>query len=114
MDERLEKALNYSNYMATYNNQRRLFKEQFNENTHYFINGSHFVITVELINYVSFLTNRGLTNSVLLDHNENPVEIENLEEFLDNITDMYFHALNTYMTNIKNLKNKRSVEKLIE
>lgn len=114
MDERLQKALDYSNYMVTYNNQRRMFKEQFTENIHYFVNGSHFVISIELINYVSFLLNRGLEKTVLLDHNDNPVEIENLEEFLENIVDKYFLALNTYMTNINSLKNKRSVEKLVE
>ena len=114
MDERLAKALEYSNYMVTYNNQRRLFKEQFHENTHYFLNGSHFVTSTQLINYVSFLVNKGLTSSILLDQKENHVEIENLEEFLEKIKSQYFYALNTYLVSINNLKNKRSVEKLVE
>jgi hypothetical protein len=114
MDERLEKALAYSNYMVTYNNQRRLIKEKFTENTHYFLNGSHFVVNPELITYVSFLLNKGLTSSILVDYNENPVEIKSLEEFLENISETYFYALNSYLQEINNLNSKRSVEKLIE
>ena len=53
MDERLEKALNYSNYMVTYNNQKALAKENFNENLHYFFNGAQLIISMELINYLN-------------------------------------------------------------
>ncbi len=31
MDERLEKALDFSNYMVTLNNQKRLLAEQFDQ-----------------------------------------------------------------------------------
>ena len=114
MDERLEKALNYSNYMVTYNNQKLLLKEKFNENLHYFVNGAQFIASVELINYLNFLSNKDIKETIILDANDNPVKIENLSEFFENIQHIYFIALNQYYQELSNLKLKRKVEKLVE
>ena len=51
MDERLEKALEFSNYMTTLNNQRRIIKEQFLENCVHYINGGKFSVNRELITF---------------------------------------------------------------
>jgi hypothetical protein len=51
MDERLEKALDISNYMVTLNNQKRLLKEQYAENLVFYHNGGQFTITQELISF---------------------------------------------------------------
>jgi hypothetical protein len=39
MDDRLKKALEFSNYMITLNNQRKLVHEKFVENCVHYING---------------------------------------------------------------------------
>ena len=49
MDPRLEKALDFSNYMITLNNQRNLLHEKFLENCVHYINGGKFNITQELV-----------------------------------------------------------------
>lgn len=114
MDERLAKALDYSNYMVTYNNQKLLAKERFNENLCYFFNGSQFIVSIELINYVHYLFNKGITNTILIDSNETPIKIDNIEEFLNNIQHTYFFATNRYYQDLTELKTKRKVEKLVE
>ena len=55
MDERLEKALNFSNYMLTLNNQKRLIAEKYQEELIYFYNGSQFSVTRELITFVNLM-----------------------------------------------------------
>ena len=39
MDERLEKALDFANYMTTLNNQKRVAKENFMKIMSYYFNG---------------------------------------------------------------------------
>jgi hypothetical protein len=115
MDERLEKALEFANYMQTLTNQRRVLQEQFKENLIYFYKGCQFTIDTNLINYVYWLVEKGNTeNVVFVDDNETPVEISDLTLFLEEIQDQYFSALNTYHTEYSKIKSKRSVEKLID
>jgi len=114
MDERLEKALEFSNYMVTLNNKKRLLKEKLYEDLVYYINGCQFSITKELITFVGFLVERGNdTDVVLTDDNDIPTRISDLNDFYEDIIDTYFAAANEYHTEYENLKKNRSVETLI-
>ena len=42
MDSRLDKALEFSNYMTTLNNQKRLLWENYQQNLVYYFNGGKF------------------------------------------------------------------------
>lgn len=114
MDERLEKALEFANYMKTLSNQRRVLQEQFKESLIYFYNGSQFTISIELINYANMLVEKDITvDVVFVDDNEIPVAVANLTVFLENIQDQYFRALNKYYVDYNKIKSNRSVEKLV-
>ena len=54
MDERLEKALEFSNYMVTLNNKKRLLREKLHEDLVHYRNVCQFSITKELITFVGF------------------------------------------------------------
>lgn len=115
MDERLEKALEFANYMKTLTNQRRVLQEQFKENLIYFYNGSQFTISIELINYTNMLIQKEIVEDVVfVDDNDIPVCIEDLITFSEDIQDQYFQALNKYYAEYNKLKANRSVEKLID
>tara|TARA_B110000503_G_scaffold99799_1_gene149279 strand:+ start:14159 stop:14518 length:360 start_codon:yes stop_codon:yes gene_type:complete len=115
MDERLEKALDFSNYMVTLNNQKRLLKEKYYESLLYFANGSQFTVTQELITFVGFLVDKGNTEDVVLtDDNTLPSKITNLEKFYDDIIDVYFAASNEYHEGYERLKKNRKTESLVE
>lgn len=113
MDERLKKALEVSNYMVTLNNQKRLLRDKFYENLLYFDSGSQFIVTQNLITFVKLLVESGYdTDVVLIDDNDIPVKINNLETFYENILDVYFKSSNAYMNEYEKLKQSRSVEKI--
>ena len=115
MDERLEKALDFSNYMVTLNNQKRVIKEKYYEDLVYFSDGAQFTVTKELINFVSFMVDRDNTsNIVIIDDNDTPIMIADLTEFYDNITDVYFSASNSYYKSYNELKTSRRIEKLVD
>jgi hypothetical protein len=51
---------------------------------------------------------------VILDSNENPILIDDLEKFRDEIFSRYFEATYEYAESYQALKKSRSVEKLLE
>jgi len=115
MDERLEKALKFSNFMVTLNNQKRMLKEKYYEDLLYFSNGCQFSVTKELITFVGLLIDKGNdTDIVLTDDNDIPAKISDLTKFYDNILDLYFSAANEYFTNYEKLKQSRKIESLVD
>lgn len=115
MDERLEKALNFSNYMVTLNNQKRVLKERFREQTVYYYQGGQFTVSKELMTFVSMLIEQGNdTDIVLVDDNETPIMVSDLTDFQSNILNTYFTAANEYHAEYEKLRKNRSVEKLVE
>jgi hypothetical protein len=115
MDERLEKALDFSNYMVTLNNKKRLLKEKYFEELVYFTNGCQFTVTKELVTFVGFLVQTGNDSEIVLtDDNDIPTKIEDLSDFYDEILDVYFTASNNYLVEYEKIKRNRSVEKLID
>ena len=113
MDERLEKALDFSNYMLTLNNQKRLLAEKYQESLIHFYNGSQFTITRELITFVSIMVSSDQDEIVITDDNNIPCMVENLEDFYSEIINKYAIASNDYYTAYDSLKKNRSVEKLV-
>jgi|TARA_B110000977_G_C11021183_1_gene471358 flagellar capping protein FliD len=114
MDERLEKAIDFSNYVVTLNNQKRLLKEEYEENLLHYFDGGQFTITKELITFVGLLVNAKNTEDVVLtDDNNIPIKIEDLAKFYEDVMDCYFSASNSYHTKYNTLKKQRSVEALV-
>ena len=102
MDERLQKALEFGNYTVTLNNQKKLLKEKFIDQCVFYTNGYKFKINQDLITYCKTLIDLGHTaDVVLIDTNENPARIEDLNKFLDEILHIYFSNLNEWRTFIR-------------
>jgi hypothetical protein len=115
MQEQLKKALEFSNYKQTLSIQRKTLKEKIEAKLTYGCAGGVFKINRELLNFVQTLCNEGRTSGVvLLDLNENPILIDNLEDFKNEIFDRYFTATNEYFEQYQSLKKSRSVEKLLD
>lgn len=114
MDERLEKALQFGNYMVTLNNQKRVIQEKYAESLIYFHGGCQFTVTKELITFVGFLVDKGNTNDIVLtDDNDIPSKVQDLEKFYEEILDLYFTASNSYYTEYELLKKNRKTETLV-
>lgn len=115
MDERLEKALDFSNYMVSLNNSKRFLEENFNQDLIYYFEGCQFTVNKELISFCQIMLNRGQDEIVLVDDNNKPLFVESVEEFLDKILDVYFTASNKYFNSYtKLLKSKKSIDSMVE
>jgi|SRR5210317_62974 hypothetical protein len=113
MDERLEKAIEFSNYMVTLNNQKRLLKEKFYEDLIFFYNGCQFTVTRELINFCNTMIASEQEDIIIVDDNDIPSQVLDIQEFYDGIIDTYFSASNTYFAEYESLKKNRSVGNLV-
>ena len=115
MDERIEKAFETANYMATLSNQRRIILEEFNQQLIYYINGAVFKIDSNLITYIKTVLDLGhTTDIVFVDSNSSPVQIQDVQEFFNAVVEQYFLALNTYSNKYTEIKKQRRVQGLIE
>lgn len=115
MDNRLEKALEFSNYVTTLSNQKRVLQEQYKQNLIYFFNGCQFTIDKELINYTYMLIQTdNINNVVFIDDNEIPIVIEDVTKFLEDIKNIFLEESKNYYNSYSKLKNNRTIAKLVD
>jgi hypothetical protein len=115
MQETFKNALEFANYRQTLEVSRKRLKEKMDAKLTYGHNGGIFKIDRSLLNFVEMLIYKDRSeNVVLLDINNNPVLVENLVDFREEVFDRYFEVTNEYHEQYQQLKKSRSVEKLIE
>ena len=115
MQEQLKQALDFANYQQTFSIQRKILKEKIEAKLTYGFNGGLFHIDQNLLTFVDMLCNNGRTSGVvILDSNNNPVLIDDVTLFKDEIFSRYFESTTEYYEKFSSLKKSRSVEKLLE
>jgi hypothetical protein len=106
MQEQLKKALEFSNYKQTFSIQRKVLKERTDAKLTFGFNGGIFKINRELITFVQMLLDQQRASGVvLLDQNENPILVEDLQAFQDEILDRSKLLNNKYLLVQKGKKN---------
>jgi hypothetical protein len=115
MDDLLSKALNFSNYRKTLTLQRKILKEKIDAKLTYGHNGGLFKIDRELIVFVELLISmERIENIPLIDDNGNPILVEDLVTFRNEILERYFTTVFEYYGEYKKITESRSVEKLVD
>lgn len=115
MDERLAKALDFSKFRQTLTLERKNLKEKIDSKLTYGYNGGIFKIDRSLITFVQMLIDQKRTENVpVLDSNDIPVLVEDLNAFRDEILDRYMTSVYEYSKQYEKIKKSRSVEKLLE
>jgi len=115
MDEKIEKAFGVANYMLTLSNQRRVILEEFDQKLFYYTNGATFKITPNLIVFAKTTLDLGHASDVpFIDSNNFPVVVADVQQFIDEIVDIYFSALNDYTAKYVEIKSKRKIADIID
>ena len=114
MDEALEKALDFSNYMITFNNQKRIIHEEYMEDLVVYQFGGKFTVTKELISFVGNILDQDNSKTVLIDDNNTPILIEDLSTFMYDIKGCYGTASAKYYEKYKKMVSKRNVESIVD
>lgn len=114
MDLRLKTALEFSDYRQVLNQQRQQLKDKIDSELTVGHNGGLFKITLELICFLELLISKNKkTNIPIFDINQNPIMIEDLENFKDDILDRYLMLSQSSYVEYENLKKSRTVKKLL-
>ncbi len=110
MDDRLEKAIEFSNYRLTFFNIKENIKLKVDGMLTHAVNGGIFKATTDLINFTKTVMDTGRTEVVLIDINGNPIEITDIPKLHDELVSKYFEATNYYYLEYSNLKKARSIK----
>lgn len=111
---KLERALETSNAMQTFNLAKNNLKVKTQNLLSYSHNGGIFKVDQGLISFVNYVIESGKETVVILDKNEIPIKIENLSQFLEDISSLYFEAVNEYYNDYEKLRSSRKIEKVLE
>ena len=112
--QRLEKALEFSNTMKTFNLNKNNLKVKTQNLLSHSTSGGSFTVDQSLISFMNFVVSSGKTEITLLDKNDIPVYIEDTEAFLEDISSLYFEVVNDYYNEYQKLKSSRKIEKVLE
>ena len=112
--KRLEKALDFSNTMKTFNLNKNNLKVKTQNLLSYSTAGGSFAVDQSLISFMNFVVSSGKTEITLLDKNGIPVRIEDTERFLDEVSSLYFEVVNDYYNEYQKLRSSRKIEKVLE
>ena len=110
MDDRLEKALEHANYKSTIEIQRKNLELRYQNALLYSVDGGTFSANMELINFVDFLIRNGQEDAVIIDAKNKPIMVNDLVEFLAELSSVYFEASNQYFMEFEKLRKARSVK----
>jgi len=115
VDERLASALQQANYRVTLNNQKHNYRLKLEQELTYAEAGGIFKITPQLISFVATLKNEfSLTEAVVADTNDNPIFIEDLAAFLENIVEKYMQCMNEALVDFNSTKKARTTKAVLE
>ncbi len=113
MDERLEKALQTSNFLASLNLLRKTAFEEFKQNLVFYHNGCSFLADLSFLTQIQSLKQSEFT-AIILDINNIPCYIDDLESFYQNCLSTYKIAVEEYHTKYQNIKKQRNIRNLID
>ena len=113
MDEKLEKALEFSNYQKTLHIQKENLKLRLEHMMILKYDDHVFNCNMELINFIHTCINNNIDSIVILDIHNNPVKISQLRECLDYFLLIYHKAYDEYFDKYEKLKKARNVKKVI-
>lgn len=114
MDERIEKALEFSHYRITLKSKRNNLKRKVESKLIHSDSGGQFKLSQDFICFVDLMVRQGNDDLFLLDRDQTPVRIKHPEQFLKRILRIYHSTLNEYFHEYKKISTQRTVKKLID
>lgn len=110
-DERLTRALEFSNYRITLANQRKNLQHKLAASLRFAFNGGIFHVDQTLIGFLHAIE---LKSAVLLDVNQNPIDVQDVMEFKRQAIEIYHRATNEFMKDYRELQKARTVKRLVD
>lgn len=110
----LDEMLEISNARAVYQHQVRMAEIKFRNACILGFAGGEFHIDPYLLGYLEHRVRVNVDKAVVLDVNNLPILITDLEDFLDIASSQYHSALNEYYDEVQRLRSTRDPAKMVE
>jgi len=113
MDDRIQKALEFSNFRKTIEVQKSSIKARLETMLVLHYGNGRFKATPELIALINGFVANELDDAVVLDMKQIPVKITDLDEFILKLEATYHAATNEYFTEYTKLAKSRTINAAI-
>jgi hypothetical protein len=114
MDERLTKALAFSNFTLTVNNQKKTIKTRVAQLRVVHYDGGVFTADHNTISFIKTLIDLGHKKSLVEDNRGTPINASSLSDLLDLLVSAYFNSMNELDAEYEKIKKSRSINKLMD
>ena len=114
MDKRLEQALEFSNFRNILSTRQENLKVLLKNRLLLTYEEGLFSIDSNLLGLISSLINDGQKKFILIDSNDIPILIEDLNNFWDKAFSKYSDALDRHYKSYEKLKEARKIRKVID
>lgn len=114
MDERLQKALEFSNYTLTLTNQKKNIRNRVAQLQTVHFQGGMFHADHETIAFVKAMLDLGNTSGIMIDTRENPVKILSYQDLMDKLIAAYHSASNELAAEFEKINKARNIKKIMD
>tara|TARA_R110002167_G_scaffold53294_9_gene152964 strand:+ start:304 stop:651 length:348 start_codon:yes stop_codon:yes gene_type:complete len=114
MDERLEKALDFSNYALTINNQKRNIRNRVAQLQIVHYMGGVFLADHETIAFVKTLVDMKHKKFIVIDSKNNPITVKSVKELLEKLVGAYISATTEFDIENEKLKKARNIKTIMD
>jgi hypothetical protein len=114
MDERLEKALDYSNFRMILTTRQKNLKTLMENRLSLSYQGGLFKINKELISLLFVLMASELNEFIFIDSNDIPVLVTDVQDFAKTTMEKYRDALAQYYRDYQKLDQAREIRKVVD
>ena len=108
MDPRLSKALEFSNYLVTFKNQKRILEQQYIANCKVYYNGAEFTASPQLVNFLDS------NIQYIVDDANLPIKITDINAFKLKVLETFNTATERYYNDYQKLVSNRTVQGLVD
>lgn len=107
----LETIIKTSDKLSVLKRQKYIAKEKFEANVMLGYSGGLFKLSPEFLVYLNYLLMAGrTTDTVVIDHNNNPIMIKDIKDFQNCCQDRYFHAVDLFYTDYQEFETMNKSE----
>lgn len=114
MDERLEKALDYSNFRTILSTRQENLKLLMNNKLMLPYENGLFKIDQQLISFIGTLLNANEKEFIFIDVNDIPILIKDIGDFYHLAIEKYKKTLEQYYQSYQKLNEAREIRKVID
>ena len=114
MDERLEKALEFSNYRMTIENQKKNLKTRVDTLQTFMYAKGTWKADQHLISFVQSLLDNKYENAIIVDSRNNPIQIDDIHDFKLVALEKYNAAMNEFLVESNKLAKARNIKKVMD